>query len=52
MISKEDPKSPLADEKICDLLKDEIGINIARRTVAKYRTALGIASSSKRKEHF
>ncbi len=52
MISKEDPKNPLADEKICDLLKDEIGINIARRTVAKYRTALGIGSSSKRKEHF
>ncbi len=52
MISKEDPKSPLSDEKICDLLKDEIGINIARRTVAKYRTILGIDSSSKRKEHF
>ncbi len=52
MISKEDPKAPLADEKLCDLLKDELGVAIARRTVAKYRTALGIASSSKRKEHF
>lgn len=52
MISKEDPKAPLADEKLCDLLKEELGVAIARRTVAKYRSALNIPSSSHRKEHF
>lgn len=52
MISKEDPKNPLADEKLCELLKQEIGVDIARRTVAKYRTALNIQSSSKRKQRF
>lgn len=49
-ISDEDPKAPLSDEKIVEMLKDELKVNIARRTVAKYRTALGIASSSKRRE--
>jgi RNA polymerase sigma-54 factor len=34
------------------MLKDSLKVNIARRTVAKYRTALGIPSSSRRKEHF
>ncbi len=52
LISKEDPKNPLADEKLCELLKQEIGVDIARRTVAKYRTALNIPSSSKRKQRF
>lgn len=52
MISKEDPQNPLADEKLCELLKQEIGVDIARRTVAKYRTALNIPSSSKRKQRF
>jgi len=52
MIAKENPKTPLADEKLCDLLKEELGVTIARRTVAKYRTALNIPSSSHRKEHF
>ncbi len=52
LISKENPKAPLADEKLCELLKAELGVAIARRTVAKYRTALNIPSSSRRKEHF
>lgn len=51
LISKEDPRSPLADEKICEILKEKLDLTIARRTVAKYRTALNIPSSSKRKEH-
>lgn len=51
-ISEEDPKNPLSDEKIGELLKDKLKINIARRTVAKYRTALDIPSSSRRKKHF
>ncbi len=49
MVSEENPRKPLSDEKIVSELKKELQINIARRTVAKYRTALGIASSSKRK---
>ena len=51
-ISEEDPKSPLSDERIAEILKDVLKVNIARRTVAKYRTALNIASSSKRREFF
>lgn len=48
-ISDEEPKAPLSDEKIVEMLKEELKVNIARRTVAKYRTALGIESSSKRR---
>lgn len=52
MISGENPKKPLSDEKIAEMLKDELQVNIARRTVAKYRSALDIPSSSKRKQVF
>ena len=52
LISQENPKKPLSDERIAEILKDKLQVNIARRTVAKYRTALQIASSSKRKEMF
>ncbi|MDL2207314.1 RNA polymerase factor sigma-54 [Desulfovibrio sp. OttesenSCG-928-F20] len=51
-ISAEDPKEPLSDERIGELLKEDLKVNIARRTVAKYRTTLGIASSSKRRAFF
>ena len=50
LIDEEDPKKPLTDQKIVELLKKRWQINIARRTVAKYREALGIPSSSKRKK--
>lgn len=49
-ISDEDPKKPLSDEVIGDMLKDELDVTIARRTVAKYRSAMDIPSSSKRKQ--
>ena len=39
---------PLSDDRIVDLLKGE-GIEIARRTVAKYREAMRIPSSSERR---
>ncbi len=52
LISEEDPKRPLSDELISQLLKKSLGVNIARRTVAKYRMALNIDSSSKRKAFF
>ena len=48
IVAKEDPKHPLSDQKIAEILKDE-DIDIARRTVAKYREVLGILSSSQRK---
>lgn len=51
-IGEEDAKNPLSDERLGELLKEELKVSIARRTVAKYRTALDIPSSSRRKQHF
>lgn len=51
MVGQEDPKKPLSDQKIVDLLKKD-GIIIARRTVAKYRDILKILPSGKRKKGF
>lgn len=48
LIQKENKRKPLSDQKITDLLKKE-GIRISRRTVAKYREEMGIASSAARK---
>jgi RNA polymerase sigma-54 factor len=50
LIEGEDPKSPLSDQEISDILKAK-GYNIARRTVTKYRESLGILSSSMRKTY-
>lgn len=47
LISGEDPASPLSDQQLVEIL-DKEGLTIARRTIAKYRTQLGILSSSKR----
>lgn len=52
LIGEEDSKNPLSDERLGEILKDTLKVNIARRTVAKYRTALNIPSSSKRREIF
>lgn len=51
LVAKEDPKNPLSDQKIVEMLKVE-GIQIARRTVAKYRDMLKILPSSQRKKFF
>jgi RNA polymerase sigma-54 factor len=51
LVSEEDPKHPLSDQKIVEALKKD-GIKIARRTVAKYRDVLKILPSSKRKKYF
>ncbi|MDR0880295.1 MAG: RNA polymerase factor sigma-54 [Clostridioides sp.] len=48
IIEGENKKKPMSDEAISKILKEQ-GIDIARRTVAKYRESLGINSSSKRK---
>ena len=49
LIESEDPRKPLSDSKMADILK-EANIDIARRTVAKYREMLGVLSSNKRKQ--
>ncbi len=48
LIGSENPARPLSDSKITDLLKEK-GINVARRTIAKYREAMFIPPSSQRK---
>ncbi|WP_205693938.1 RNA polymerase factor sigma-54 [Clostridium prolinivorans] len=48
LIDKEDKKNPLSDQEICNILNKK-GMNISRRTVAKYREDMNIKSSSKRK---
>ncbi len=48
LITAESPVKPLSDNKIAMILSQE-GINVARRTVAKYREAMAISSSNERK---
>jgi len=48
IIESEDPVKPFSDKKMVDILKSS-NINIARRTVAKYREMLGVLPSNKRK---
>ena len=49
LIDEEDPKKVLSDDKIVETLQGE-GIDIARRTVAKYREAMHIPSSIQRRK--
>ncbi|RMG58853.1 MAG: RNA polymerase sigma-54 factor [Deltaproteobacteria bacterium] len=51
LIKNEDPSKPLSDIQIARILKSQ-GINIARRTVTKYRESLGILPSNRRKKIF
>ncbi len=51
IVSKEDPRKPHSDQHIARLLSQE-AIDIARRTVAKYREAMGILPSSKRRQPY
>jgi RNA polymerase sigma-54 factor len=48
LISQEDPAKPLSDSQVADLLSKQ-GVQVARRTVAKYREAMHIEPSSERK---
>jgi RNA polymerase sigma-54 factor len=50
MVKKEDPSKPLSDEEIVKLLTEK-GIQIARRTIAKYRSELNILPSHLRKKY-
>jgi len=48
LVGNENPAKPLSDSKMSNLLKEK-GINVARRTIAKYRESMSIQSSSQRK---
>jgi RNA polymerase sigma-54 factor len=50
LIDEEDKKRPLSDQQIANSLRQR-GLNIARRTVTKYRESLGILASKLRKEY-
>ncbi len=49
LIDNENPEKPLRDSEIAKIIKEQKGINIARRTVAKYREDLNIPPYNKRK---
>ncbi len=51
IISTEDPRKPYSDQQIAGFLGQEL-IDIARRTVAKYREAMGILPSSRRRQPY
>lgn len=48
LVAAENPRKPLSDSKIADILGEK-GINVARRTIAKYRETLAIPPSNERK---
>jgi len=48
LIANEEPRKPLSDSKLAQILGEQ-GINVARRTIAKYRESISIPSSSERK---
>lgn len=52
IVGGEDPKKPFSDQKLVELLRQQHKIDIARRTVAKYREQLGILPSAQRKQVF
>jgi RNA polymerase sigma-54 factor len=49
LIQAEDPRNPLSDQRIAEILKGT-NIDIARRTVTKYREAMQILSSTQRRQ--
>jgi RNA polymerase sigma-54 factor len=50
IVDEENKSKPLSDQKIANMLKQQ-GLNIARRTVTKYREAMGLLSTSMRKAY-
>ena len=50
LIDKEDPRKPLSDSQLANLLKEQ-GLKVARRTVAKYRESLSILPSNLRRQY-
>ncbi len=52
VVAREEPTQPLSDIQIAAILSREFSLKIARRTVSKYREALGILPSSARRNYF
>ena len=52
IVKAEDNANPLSDQEIADILKEHNNIDVARRTVAKYREGMGILPSRKRRKPF
>ena len=50
IIQEEDKEHPLSDQKISDKMQEK-GILVSRRTIAKYRSQMGIADAGRRKEY-
>lgn len=50
LVEGEDPQKPLSDQKVADILKNK-GMDISRRTVAKYREEIGIPATSRRRRY-
>ncbi|HHY92490.1 MAG TPA: RNA polymerase factor sigma-54, partial [Firmicutes bacterium] len=50
LVAREDPRHPLSDQKLAELLEQQ-GINVSRRTVAKYRQEAQIPSSASRRRY-
>ncbi len=50
IVEEENPRKPLSDQKIADMLK-KLNVKVARRTVAKYRDELNIPPQSLRRKH-
>ncbi len=51
IVDREGKANPLSDDEIVEILRKNHGIEVARRTVTKYRKALGILSSRQRREY-
>ena len=51
IVDGEDPRRPYSDQRLVEMLEED-NINIARRTITKYREMLRIGSSSERKRLF
>ena len=49
-IKDEDKKDPVSDQEIMDRLGSDLGVHLARRTIAKYREAMSVLPASRRKE--
>ncbi len=52
VIKQENHAKPLSDNKILTMVEEKFGIKLGRRTITKYRMALGLSSSSDRKKHY
>ena len=52
LIEKEDRQKPLNDEKLTEIIKEKLNIQIVRRTISKYREALNIPTSRQRKRAY